>query len=78
MASRRRRAWAAATPGEALPADDPRLGLGSSDIRAGAGRSAFGANRYCTATEREMKQEAAREAAKEVWLWVRNFAQTFT
>ena len=27
--------------------------------------------------EREAKQEAARAAAKEVWLWVRNFAETF-
>ena len=28
--------------------------------------------------EREAKQAAAREAAKEVWLWVRNFAETLT
>ena len=28
--------------------------------------------------EREAKQAAAREAAKQVWLWVRNFAETFT
>ena len=28
--------------------------------------------------EHEAKQAAAREAAKQVWLWVRNFAETFT
>jgi ankyrin repeat protein len=73
----------AAISGGGLSALEAALAAAPRKVRegsVGAEAKAWCSSRLLEAqqeAEREAKQQAAREAAKQVWLWVRNFADTF-